>query len=75
MRYKPYIIYNILLLGLLLGIHDGKIALWKGDDPQPRLILPYSASALPPKDRADLAKGIAIRNEEELIRLIEDFCS
>jgi hypothetical protein len=39
-------LYCILCFGFLLGIHDGRIALWKGDDPEPVKVFPYFASLL-----------------------------
>ncbi len=64
-----------LLVSFLLGIHDGRIALWKDDDPEPVRVFPYYANALPPSDRAALEKGILIEGESNLNRLLEDFLS
>ena len=71
MRY----IYCILLLGFLLGIKDGKVALWVEDDPQPVQVFPYHASLLPKADQEALEKGIKIGNSEELRSLLEDYLS
>lgn len=72
---KEKLLYPIVLFGFLIGIHGGKIAIWKGDDPQPCYILPYKADLLPPADRAALEGGIRIDSEDDLLHLIEDFCS
>ena len=40
-----------MLAVYLLGVHDGKIALWQGDDPKPIKVFPYSASMLPEEAR------------------------
>lgn len=63
-----------LSLGFLLGIHDGRVALWKGEDPQPVRIYPKSAAVLPPEDRAALEKGIHLPDEAAAVRAAEDFC-
>ena len=68
-------ICSMVLAGFLLGVHDGYIALWKGEDPEPIRIFPYSAELLPPEDQAALEKGIPIRSREDLTALLEDFCS
>jgi len=65
----------LLMLGFLIGLHNGRIAIWKNEDPQPSYILPYRAELLPPADRENLQKGIRIENEDDLMHLIEDFCS
>lgn len=70
-RFVPH----LLALGFLLGIHDGRIALWKGEDPEPVRIFPYSASLLPESDQALLRKGISIQSREDLTKILEDFCS
>lgn len=72
-RFKH--IYCILLFGYLLGIHNGNVAIWKGDDPKPLRVFPYSASSLPEAERQLLEKGIPIDNLRELTRYIEDYCS
>ena len=72
-RKRSY--YYIMLLTLLVGIHRGRIAVWTGEDPEPRYILPYSADLLPEGDRRALEKGIRLHSREELSRFLEDFCS
>ena len=74
MKRKRYIYYIIVVM-FLAGIHEGKIAIWQADDPQPKYLLPYSADLLPQTDRSALAKGIRIHSREELTRFLEDFCS
>lgn len=64
-----------LLSVYLLGIHDGKIALWSGDDPEPARVFPYSVSALPEEARKALEQGIAINSMEDLNRLMEAYLS
>ena len=68
-------VYGILLLGFLLGIHEGKIALWYQNDPTPITVFPYSAKMLPSEDRKALEQGIRFDSPEELKNLLEDYLS
>ena len=72
---KKRLLCYIFLLCFLAGIHHGRIAIWQGEDPEPKWILPYSADFLPKSDLAALEKGIRIESSEELTRFLEDFCS
>ena len=72
---KKTILSQLLLLGFLLGIHNGKIALWKDQDPEPYRVFPYSAMALPPQVRQALESGIYIDSEADLEKLLENFLS
>lgn len=64
-----------ILAVYLLGIHEGKIALWSSDDPEPARVFPYSASTLPKEARDALERGIPINSMEDLNRLIEAYLS
>jgi len=72
---KLSILYSILIFGFILGIYEGRIALWKDNDPEPYKVFPYYASMLPRKDRETLKKGIYLENEEQLRKLVEDYLS
>ena len=72
---KLTVLYCITLLGLLLGIYKGKVAVWKDNDPKPAKVFPYSARLLPAADRKRLEKGIHFNTKEELTRAIEDYFS
>ena len=74
MKSKRYQCY-ILLFSILVGIHNGRIAIWQGEDPQPTAVLPYRADLLPEADRIALEKGIRLDSREDLTRFLEDFCS
>ena len=74
MKRKRYIYYIVITM-FLAGIHEGKIAIWQAEDPQPKYLLPYSAALLPQTDRSALEKGIRLHSREELTRFLEDFCS
>ena len=69
------LICMLLLLGYLLGIQDGFVALWKDGQTRPVEVFPYPAAALPPQDQEKLGKGTPIKSKQELYRLLEDFLS
>ena len=64
-----------LILGLLLGIYEGKIAIWHDDDPSPARVFPYSVSSLPPQEQEALRRGIKVSDKQELGELLEDYLS
>ncbi len=68
-------LYCVLCLGFLLGIHDGRIALWQGEDPEPIQVFPYRASMLPEADQNALQKGIRFESIEQMRSLLEDYLS
>ncbi len=63
----------LILTGFMLGIKDGYIALWKGEDPQPCRIFSVKAQTLPLSDQLRLRQGIRIESPEQLLALAEDF--
>ena len=65
----------ILLIGYLLGISDGYIALWKDGSGSALQVFPYRAEMLPPTDQQALENGIHITGEQELYQLLEDYLS
>jgi len=69
------ILYCITILGFLLGIHNGRIALWEDGKTNPVRVFPYSASMLPEQDRKALEKGIHFDSKQELIERMEDYLS
>ena len=64
-----------LVLGFLLGIQNGNVALWEDGKEDPIRVFPYSASNLPAADRQALENGIHLDSKLQLIRLIEDYLS
>lgn len=72
---KRKLLPTLLLFGFLLGVHNGRIALWKDDDPEPLRVFPYQVSLLPQKDQHALNQGIHIKDRNQLIRLLEDYLS
>ena len=63
------------LLYLTLGCFRGYLALYDRGASEPKQIFPCQVSSLPDADRQALEKGIPVRSEEELQRLLEDFLS
>lgn len=72
---KLHYLYCILVLGFILGIQDGYVALWKDGNKEPMKVFPYRAAMLPQKDQAALKQGIPIDEDTDLARLLEDFLS
>ena len=72
---KRVILMNIMLLGFLLGVYKGKIAIWKDNDPTPIKVFPYKASMLPKADQKALEKGIKFDNLDQLQKMVQDYLS
>lgn len=69
------LITHLALLGLLLGIHNGYVALWKDGESKPVYISSCRAESLPKQDQIALEKGIPIQNRAQLEKLLEDYLS
>ncbi len=63
----------LMLLGLLVGVHQGRIALWKDQDPVPVKVLPYSVDMLPQPLQQALQAGIPIESMEDLENLLKKY--
>ncbi len=74
MKYNK-ILTHLILLGFLLGVHNGKVALWKEPDPEPIRIFPCPISTLPAEVRQALEQGIRFESDTDLERLLENFSS
>lgn len=74
-KQLSHLLCAALLSAYLLGVHEGKVALWKGDDPQPCKVFPYYAANLPKEARRQLEAGIPIESVDELRRLAELYLS
>ena len=72
---KRWIATQILLFGFILGIHEGKVALWKDNNPNPIKVFPYQASQLPEADQQRLEKGIHVDSISQLRKMIQDYFS
>lgn len=74
-RFRFVPVCLTLLLGLILGSHNGYIALWTEDSPEPKKVFPYKVTSLPPVDQKALEQGIHIGSAQELAQLLEDYLS
>ena len=72
---KCSLLYHFVLFGFLLGIHQGKIALWRDNQKEPMKVLPVQVSMLPEEDQKLLQKGIHVDSLGQLYRLLEDYLS
>lgn len=68
-------ICNLLVIGMVLGIHNGYIALLNGSSDLPEQVYPYKASLLPAEEQFKLSRGIPIESEEHLTSLLKDYLS
>ena len=68
-------LYRILLLGFLLGCHQGRVALWIDGNIAPIQIFPCAVTALPHTDQQHLTEGIHVTDKLELAQLMEDYLS
>ena len=65
----------ILACGFLLGVRNGKLALWRDGEPHPEQIYDIRADTLPPADRLRLRQGIRLESREEVWLLLENYLS
>lgn len=64
-----------VLLGFLLGSYNGRLAVWKDDDPQPYRVYPCPVYLLPKEERDALRRGIRIDNMDDVSDFLENFLS
>ncbi len=71
--YRKRVLPWLMLAGLMLGLHEGQVALYENG------VLvetyPYPSRALPLYDQQALAAGIPVASREELAQLTEDLLS
>ena len=65
----------LLALSFILGIHDGRVALFKPGSQKPTHVFPYYAAMLPRDARTALEDGIPIDSIEQLEELAEIYLS
>ena len=77
MKTKPHVLplCVILLYGFLVGTYNGRIAVWKNDDPEPFRVYPCPVYLLPKKEQDALRKGIVIADMEDVRQFLENFMS
>ncbi|MBQ4643708.1 MAG: BofC C-terminal domain-containing protein [Oscillospiraceae bacterium] len=59
----------------VLGVFEGKLALFIGESPYPNIVYDFFVRNLPPEDQSRLFEGISVSSESELESLLEDFMS
>lgn len=74
-RSVANLLCSITLFGFLLGVHNGRLALWKNEDPEPYRVYPCPVCVLPRQEQEALRKGIHIDNMDDLNRFLENFLS
>lgn len=62
-----------LVLGFLLGVHNGRIAVWKDQDPTPMRTIPCPIWVLSPTQQQMLKDGIHIDSMEDLEKMLTEF--
>ena len=62
-----------LLCGFLLGIHDGRLTLWRDGESRPEQIYDIRVDTLPPADQLLLRSGIRVESREELWLILENY--
>ncbi len=60
---------------VVLGVFEGKLALFVGESPYPNIVYDFFVRNLPPEDQSRLSEGISVLSERELETLLEDFMS
>lgn len=64
-----------LMLTFFVGVHNGRLALWKNEDPTPCKIFPCPVILLPQKVQEQLRSGVRLETIEDVNRLLENFLS
>ena len=59
--------------GFLLGIHEGRLTLWRDGEDRPEQIYAIRVDSLPPADRLQLRSGIRVATREEVWQLLENY--
>ena len=65
----------LALTGFLLGLRDGRLALWQEGNSHPEQIYDIRADSLPPADQIKLRRGIQVESREELWEILENYLS
>ena len=65
----------ILVLSLYLGIHNGKLALFREGNTVPLQVYPSAVDTYPKKDQLALRAGIPITSRKQLTELLEAYLS
>lgn len=74
-RVLSTFICSALLMSFLLGSYNGRLALWKDEDPTPCKVFPCPIVVLPGAVQEQLRNGIRLETIEDVNRLLENFLS
>lgn len=74
-RRLSQLLCGAVLASFLLGVHDGRLAMWKDQDPTPCKIFPCPVLMLPKAVQEQLKSGIRLETIEDVNRLLENFLS
>ena len=65
----------VLMMSFLLGVHDGRLAMWKDEDPTPCKVFPCPIIVLPKTVQQQLKTGIRLQTMDDVNQLLENFLS
>lgn len=77
MKYRKMtrFLATAFLMTILIGVHNGKIALWKEGEAKPFQVFPYPVAMLPDQQEALVRKGIRVESMEQLQQMLEAYLS
>lgn len=65
----------LLALLVILGSYKGYLALYDRGKTEPKQIFPRQIDTFPEADQLALEKGIVVRNDRDLQKILEDYLS
>ena len=63
----------LLLLGFLIGAHNGQIGIWKDQDPTPMRTIPCPLWVLSQRQQQMLKAGIQVNSMQDLEKMLTEF--
>lgn len=75
LQKQLHLLCAVLILGFLVGTYNGRLAVWKGNDPEPYRVYPCPVYLLPQKEQEALRKGIRINSMDDVGSFLENFLS
>lgn len=75
LQKQLHLLSAVLILGFLVGTYNGRLAVWKGNDPEPYRVYPCPVYLLPQKEQEALRKGIRINSMDDVDSFLENFLS
>lgn len=58
-----------------IGVWEGKVAVFEGDDDFPMQVFDDAVAGLPLKQQQEVLDGVAVQNADELYLILEDYTS